>query len=212
MFFRSVPDVLRFQQDEGEWYENMLFYYKRVKKISRLDPKGTLTWIEGNRLHFHYFSCLVLCFPSHWPSHVSGWGAKAMGSPIRFLGSMTKGEVKEAMSTGVTMSPQVHSAPRFHSTGVYWWPSASHLTTQSPLCLLSKTEFITTMERWLLRQWISAIQHTNKIPSYYETSGTSVSIRNDKIPLSIVGNIISVQIKKKYRLKCVLKLRRNASI
>ena len=50
----------------------MLFYYKRVKKISRLDPKGILTWVEEKRLHFHYLSCLILYFPSLWPSHVSG--------------------------------------------------------------------------------------------------------------------------------------------
>ena len=166
MFFRSGPDVLSFQQDEREWYENMLFYYERVKKISRLDPKGTLTWIEGNRLHFHYFSCLVLCFPSHWPSHVSGWGAKAMGSPIRFLGRWQKVKLRRRWARAWPCHLRIHSAPRFHSTGVYWWPSASHLTSQSPLCLLSKTEFITTMERWLLRQWTYeslAIQHTNKI-------------------------------------------------
>lgn len=110
VFFRFVLEILKsFHQDEGEWCENILFYCKGVKKISRPDPKGTLAWVEGNWLYFHYFSYL-LYFPSIWLSKGSQRGNKTVGS-LRPLGDWPQVRSgcagKDCVCSGLLLTPRI---------------------------------------------------------------------------------------------------------
>lgn len=148
VFFRFVLEILKsFHQDEGEWCENILFYCKGVKKISRPGPKGTLAWVERNWLYFQYFSSL-LYFPSIWLSKESWWGNKTVGS-LRPLGDWPQVRLQVWMRRKRPRLLKAHTDTQNHSTDIYWWRCTTHFTNRSHLCLLHKMEVLTSSSRLL---------------------------------------------------------------
>lgn len=105
-YFSDLYLIFCIQQDEREWYESILFYSKRVKKISRLDPKGTLHGLKET--DYYYYFLHLFYFLSIWLSQGSGWRTKATGVSwgprVTNIRSYRRDEQKGDQVSSTTMS------------------------------------------------------------------------------------------------------------